>query len=61
MKKKAKQKPCIMDPPKDITELGERFIILGEALQDDNTKLQDLRKLSLSCGLILKFSMLPKS
>ena len=61
MKKKAKQKPVIFDPPKDCKEYGERFIRLGEALQDDNIKLHDLRDLSLSCGLILSFFLTPKS
>ena len=59
--KKAKQKPIILDPAEDAEELGERFIKLGEALQDDNTKLRDLVGLSMSCGLILKFFLTPKS
>ena len=60
MKKKAKQKPISLDIPKTIEEYGERLVRLGEALQDENTKIRNLMELSLSCGLILSFSLVPK-
>lgn len=60
MKKKTKQKPSIFGPPKDMDEYGKRFVRLGEALQDENTKLRDLSDLSLSCGFVLRFSITPK-
>lgn len=61
MKKKTKRKPVILDPPKDLEEYGERFIRLGEALQDENTTLRDLTELSSSVGLLLRLSITPKS
>lgn len=61
MKKKPKQKTVTLDPPKDVAEYGERFIRLGEALQDENTKLRDLFDLALSIGFVLRFSITPKS
>ena len=54
MKKKAKQKPINLGPPEGIEEYGQRFVSLGEALQDDNTQIGDLYNLSKSCGLKLK-------
>ena len=54
MAKKTKQKPVSLVPPKDITELGERFIRLGEALKDENSSLGYLGDLSLSCSLEMR-------
>ncbi len=59
MKKKTKQNPISLYPPKDMEEYGKRFVRLGEALQEPSTKLLDLRHLSLSCGLQLKLSLMP--
>lgn len=61
MKKKAKPKPIKLGPPEGIEEYGKRFVRLGEAMQDENTKMGDLYDLSLSCGLALRISLTPKS
>jgi len=59
MKKKAKQKPHIFDLPKDVEELGKRFVRLGEALQDEDITLGELFGLSMLCGLKLRLLLNP--
>ena len=61
MNKKAKQKSIELGPPEDIDSYGKCFVRLGEAMQDENTKMGDLYDLSLSCGLALRISLTPKS
>jgi len=39
--------------------LGEKYIALGEAFQDDRTTLDDIAALAIACGLVLHIALEP--
>ena len=44
-----------------LYRLGEKYIALGEAFQDDRTSLDDIAALAIACGLVLHIALEPMS
>ena len=62
MKKKSRLKSSPpLEPPQSFAELGDRFVKLGTAMQNPDSKIRDIAGLALSAGLELNFQIRPKS
>jgi len=46
-------------PAESVGHLGQRFVRLGEALQDGDTTLRDLVTLAMNCGFTLSIRIRP--
>jgi hypothetical protein len=42
-----------------LEELGKRFVVLGRALQDDDSTMDELVTLAHDCGVQLEFRITP--
>ncbi len=47
-------------PEHNLTTLGQRLVVLGEALQNPKTSLDVAAGLALQCGLVLHLGLGPK-
>jgi len=42
-----------------LEELGKRFVVLGRALQDSDSTMDELVSLAFDCGVQLEFRITP--
>lgn len=42
-----------------LSELGQKFVVLGRALQSDDATLDELTRLAMDCGVQLQFRVVP--
>ena len=47
--------------PQSPESLGDQFIALGRALNNPNSRLEDVVRLAYDCGLILVFKVAPET
>lgn len=42
-----------------LSDLGQKFVALGRALQSDDATLDELTRLAMDCGVQLQFRVVP--